>query len=274
MYGYIYISTNLITGCQYIGMKSSSVFVPDYFGTGKRVLAAIKEYGKENFSVELLEECTSKEELEQRERYWIRHFNAQEREDFYNIAEGGKFGSCQAGMTEEEWATYRTHLSESVKQSYNKNPQLRELRAETFRNISRRPRTPEERAESSRRFKQMWATRREEMLAIAKANGAKLVASGKSKEKWKTHTHPWIGRHHTDTTKRIISEKMKVISAGAGNAHAKTGTVLFNGEEVFRFDMCKDAIVYLKQQGVYRREYYRMAKGETIKGYSVVYNKK
>jgi group I intron endonuclease len=84
---YIYKTTNLITGKVYIG-KSSKCFNPKYYGSGKILNRSIKKYGKINFSVELIEECFSLEELNDREIYWISFFMS----NSYNIAVGGTGG--------------------------------------------------------------------------------------------------------------------------------------------------------------------------------------
>lgn len=92
-YGYIYKTTNLINNKIYIGQKKSSEFLNEqYLGSGNLLRKALKKYGKENFRVELLEWCTSKVEIDQRERYWIRLFNATDLNIGYNIADGGQGG--------------------------------------------------------------------------------------------------------------------------------------------------------------------------------------
>jgi hypothetical protein len=50
----IYITTNLINGKQYIGLHSKNN--KSYLGAGTLLLKAIKKYGKENFSKEILKE--------------------------------------------------------------------------------------------------------------------------------------------------------------------------------------------------------------------------
>jgi hypothetical protein len=45
---YIYITTNLINGKQYIG-KHYGLINDDYFGSGILLQKALKKYGKENF---------------------------------------------------------------------------------------------------------------------------------------------------------------------------------------------------------------------------------
>lgn len=89
MYGYIYLTTNLVNNKKYIGRHKSQFKDNSYYGSGKIIKEALKKYGKENFSVEILEECDTKEELFKKEKYWIQKFNATEDEQFYNIDYGG-----------------------------------------------------------------------------------------------------------------------------------------------------------------------------------------
>jgi len=108
MYGYIYLTTNNINGKQYIGQKKSDVFLKEkYLGSGTYLKNSVKKYGKENFSVELLEECESKEELNEREIYWISYFNACDSNRFYNQTYGGEVNGKR--MSESS----RKKLSES-----------------------------------------------------------------------------------------------------------------------------------------------------------------
>lgn len=49
---HVYLITNLIDGKQYIGVEKGND--PKYFGSGKLIGEAIKEFGKENFKKEIL----------------------------------------------------------------------------------------------------------------------------------------------------------------------------------------------------------------------------
>ena len=103
MYGYIYKITNLVNGKIYIGKKVSSTFLENkYLGSGTLLQEAIKKYGKNEFQVELLEECSDKPELGEKEIYWIATLNAQDKNIGYNIANGGEGGGGRKGhpMTE------------------------------------------------------------------------------------------------------------------------------------------------------------------------------
>lgn len=95
MYGYIYITTNLINGKKYIGQHRSNKLDHSYLGSGKALTEAVIKYGKENFSTKILCECYSEDELNEKEVYYIKLYNAVESRDFYNMARGGKGHTCE-----------------------------------------------------------------------------------------------------------------------------------------------------------------------------------
>ena len=80
MYGFIYITTNHINGKQYIGQRKydKKEKWKNYLGSGIILTRAIEKYGKENFSKKIIEECETKEQLNQKEKYWISYYNAVE----------------------------------------------------------------------------------------------------------------------------------------------------------------------------------------------------
>lgn len=92
MYGYIYITENLVNGKKYIGQHRGN-FTGNYKGSGKLIRRAINKYGFDNFSVKILEECNSREELDQAEKKWILECNAVESDLYYNLAYGGSNGT-------------------------------------------------------------------------------------------------------------------------------------------------------------------------------------
>lgn len=96
----VYRTTNLINGKWYIGMNSTADV--SYLGSGKLLKQAIEKYGRDNFSKEILEECSSLEELVEREKYWISKTNAMKSKASYNIVAGGCGGDTTVGLTAEQ----------------------------------------------------------------------------------------------------------------------------------------------------------------------------
>lgn len=103
MYGYIYETTNTVNGKKYIGKLSSSKFVKSYLGSGVVLHRAIEKYGKDKFTVKLIEEVeTNLYDLNEREKYWISYFNAVESDNYYNIKPGGDGGRGSGWHHSEE----------------------------------------------------------------------------------------------------------------------------------------------------------------------------
>ena len=93
MYGYIYITTNLINNKKYIGKCHSNYFKGNkYLGSGKLLRIAIEKYGVENFHVELIDSADDLLELNNKEKYYIAYYDAVNSELFYNLRSGGDCG--------------------------------------------------------------------------------------------------------------------------------------------------------------------------------------
>ena len=81
---YVYKITNLINNKLYIGQSINPIekrfkrHIDDALsGRLDTYLArAIREYGAENFKIELIDTATTQEELTQKEYYWINYYDA------------------------------------------------------------------------------------------------------------------------------------------------------------------------------------------------------
>jgi group I intron endonuclease len=92
---YVYITTNLITGQQYIGKHSTANESSNYLGSGTRLLNAIRKYGKENFSKEIVSTHYTETEAYLAEDVLIDKLGAIESNNFYNIVKGGRGGGFE-----------------------------------------------------------------------------------------------------------------------------------------------------------------------------------
>lgn len=79
----IYLITNLVNGKKYVGYTSkgykkrykSHIKEANENKTNRYICQAIRKYGEENFSVELLEKVETHEDAKKREQYYIKIFN-------------------------------------------------------------------------------------------------------------------------------------------------------------------------------------------------------
>lgn len=98
----IYVIKNIINGKCYVG-QSIDIYNRWYKHQspktwegerGKALYQAFKKYGIENFEFKIIEKCP-RNQLDEREKYWISHFNSYN--EGYNMTEGGQ------GNAKRDW---------------------------------------------------------------------------------------------------------------------------------------------------------------------------
>lgn len=88
--GSIYLITNLINDKKYVGLTTRSIDIrwkEHCRHSSQRIDEAIQQYGKDNFTIEKIEDCLD-ELLDEREKYWIEYYNSYE--NGYNNTPGGR----------------------------------------------------------------------------------------------------------------------------------------------------------------------------------------
>ena len=108
----IYKITNKINGHSYIGLskdiekrfsehKSKAIHSNKKDDLDKALYRAMRKYGIDNFSYEIIEECP-KEKLKEREIYWISYYNTYENREDYNETPGGDLPGSNTGHLGED----------------------------------------------------------------------------------------------------------------------------------------------------------------------------
>lgn len=106
----VYKITNLINNKSYIGVTKRNFYVRynyrnDWWNAPSVNLYlknSVKKYGSENFSVEILENCTFEEEIYFLEKYYIKFYNTQNSNFGYNFTSGGDKGYNYSESTNEK----------------------------------------------------------------------------------------------------------------------------------------------------------------------------
>jgi len=167
MYGYIYLTTNIINNKIYIGKHKSEVFDPNYYGSGKLLRYALSKYGNVNFTVQMLQSCESLQELNQMEKFYIHQFNSTNIHIGYNISHGGDGGNTTGGR-------FLVHLG-----NFHKFVYATEL--PNYLSLGYTPGLSDD-------FRQ-------------KIKASRPARFGKN--------NPWYGKHHSESTKRLIGLSAK-----------------------------------------------------------------
>lgn len=140
----IYKVTNCINNKIYIGKSKTND--PNYFGSGLKILFAMKKYGKNNFKKEILEECPE-QDLNTREQFWIAKYNSTNDKVGYNISKGGDGGSHYWDtLTDEQRVIHNKKISEG-KKGVPRKPQTEETKRKIAENQPTSPEWYKSRAE-------------------------------------------------------------------------------------------------------------------------------
>lgn len=101
IYGYIYKITNKVNGKIYIGQTKNSIkarFLEHCWSAYSKnntniiLYNSIRKYGVDNFVAEEIDVAYSKDELDDKERYWIKTLDSQNHDIGYNMCGGGEGG--------------------------------------------------------------------------------------------------------------------------------------------------------------------------------------
>ncbi len=91
MYGIIYRITNQLDGKPYVGQTVRTIEerFQEHAKADSYIGRAICAHGVENFSCEVIEECDNREQLNEREIFWIAELNSKH-PNGYNLTDGGE----------------------------------------------------------------------------------------------------------------------------------------------------------------------------------------
>jgi len=213
-FNYVYITTNLINGKQYVGDHSTDFLDDDYLGSGKYLKRAFKKYEKENFNKEILETCESKEEAFNKQEKYINEYDTLV-PNGYNISPKGGLG-VKKGLSKKTIDKIRNKLlgRKDSKETKKKKSEARKgAKNPNFKGTwyGKNP-----------GIKQKGKTK-EEIWGFDKAKEIKLKISKNTAGK----NNPMYGKKHSEETKNKLKkpkteEHKNKLSIAKKNAKKKT----------------------------------------------------
>ena len=202
---YIYRITNNINGHDYIGQRycpSNHTPQSDYYmGGGTAIRRAIKKYGKENFTKEIIVEGElSQEDLDRLEIFYINGLDP-----YYNIARGGQGGGSLGCKHTEETKKKLSEIAKNRKVPSRTGAVLSEETKERIRQahtgLKQSEATVNKRIEKCRGRKRSEEAKKKIGNALKgkpKSDETKQKMSGVAKERFKDKTnHPAYGKKST-----------------------------------------------------------------------------
>jgi group I intron endonuclease len=232
-YHYVYITTNLINGKQYIGDRSCDCLPEDdnYLGSGRPLFKdAKKKYGAENFKKEVLEIFETREEAHKAEEKYIKLFKTHVSEGGYNLnKKGGKSSINEETRKKISRTSKNRKHSEQTKQKI-KNSHLGKKFSEEHKQKLRNLKSEEHKE----KMKEAWVERRK--IPVSEETKIKISEAGKGKERsqeckyniglansnriWKDESREKIrqsriGKKLSEETKMKIGKKYKCRYCGA-----------------------------------------------------------
>lgn len=207
MIGYIYLTTNLINNHKYIGKRQKSKFDESYKGSGKRLQVAIKKYGWENFSCEILKWCETIEELNESEKEFIAFYDAVNNPEYYNLAKGGDGGNT--GSNYKGMAPRKAHHSEETKKKMSEQRKGHLTSADTRAKLkianTGKKRTSEQRlANKIRNTGKIWIRRNDIQKTIQPDQLEQYLADGWERGRLKNKKPAWNKGLSKDTDLRLL----------------------------------------------------------------------
>lgn len=205
-YHYIYKTTCNVNGKYYIGMHSTDNLEDGYLGSGKRLWNSINYHGKENHTKEILEFLKNRKELKKREKEIVNEQLLSE-ELCMNLQIGGG-----GGIIDE-----------------NHHIKMRKGASDINRVL----------------MKEFWADQEKKKKRGENISKVLLNLDEDKKNRMKNGTISWIGKKHTDETKKKMSESSK--GKGVGEDNSQYGTCwITNGVEnkkINKFDLLPEGWV-------------------------------
>lgn len=173
----------------------------------RKLSNAISKYGEHSFSVQLLEVVNDLEEANDREIFWIKHYNSFE--NGYNMTEGGDLIS-----TSVKGKTYEEIYGDEAEEKRNMRRDTEFHKTERAKEIMRKNHWKARGVKNTWTSEAMKGTKRTEEAKKKTSETLRKTIDGMSEEQRK-HTYrnnrenpPMLGKTHSEKVKRESAERL------------------------------------------------------------------
>lgn len=246
--GFIYITTNNITGKKYIGKKyyiyksGKESNWKEYLGSSKLLMEDINLFGRENFTKEILAEANTEKELAALEKFYIDSHDAVYSEEYYNLSNNvDKFFTTQNSTqrmieTRSKWSDEKKQAV-SDKLKFNWNNLTDDEKQARINNMSK-PRSDNFKRVRSNAQKKVWENYTEEDKRKI-SNRRSII----NKEYWNNLSDEEKQAHYVKRKNAL--EKAWLVRKSKKDQYMKTVVVLINLKEGTREEKTINEIVDL-----------------------------
>lgn len=207
---FVYITTNKINEKKYVGSHSEKILNDGYLGSGRNFKKAIKKYGRENFTREILKECETIEEARNLEVFYIEKYKTLSPNGYNFHPTGGP--TNKGGFHSEET---KRKMSEAAKKRWGKKEE-REKQSKRLcsLNLTHTEEFKKKIGDIQRgKISPMRGKKHTEETKnkIRKIRfGTKLSEETKEKISKNSKRHnPWVGKEFSEEHKQNISNSLK-----------------------------------------------------------------
>jgi group I intron endonuclease len=198
IYNVVYRTVNKTNGKIYVGSHSTTSLNDSYLGSGKYIKKALKKYGRENFYIEHLFFCETREQAFEIERYAIRdHIEVYGKRNVYN-AKPVACGHIK-GESHPMWG--KTH-SDRLKKKWSKE---RRGEGNAFYGKTHTEETRKRLSEASSSH----TGNKNPFYGKHHSKETKQKLSELAKERFSKEDNPFYGKSHTEESKKKLSETRK-----------------------------------------------------------------
>lgn len=236
---------------------------------------AIRKYGEDNFSISLVEEVPDEVSLDEREQYWIDHYNSYGQPNGYNATSGGNLFSKDTNPV--NLPEIREKISDKLKSStYWKTDEWKSVQKARWTGENNPAKKIENRKKLSERVKgkNNPACRDEVKEKISKSQTGKHPTEETRKKMSLNNGRYWEGKK---IPKYIIeaATKGRIAKCRGKDNHMAIGIELksISSDETLTFETKKQAKDYLKNLG-FRNLNKKVTDGNIIGDYKIIFHRK